>query len=167
MCLFSAPYNFSVQRFQNVESNVSDRAVSWYWFWPYAQSQIPYRSTRNCVCVCVCVLSHGKSSICLRKCTHAIIQDLSFQKPAVPIRRLPSGPRVGLNGSGVGRDVLLTPGLRWKIPVYSTHIWATQPLAKIFSAGILLWRPGVRPISLLRLSLRFVDSTFPGDPPWT
>ena len=26
---------------------------------------------------------------------------------------------------------------------WKRHIWATQPLAKIFLAGILLWRPGV------------------------
>ena len=52
----------------------------------------------------------------------------------------------------------LTPGLRTKIPVFSDpapgqsyattyehmDFWATQPLAKIFWAEILSWRPGVQ-----------------------
>ena len=54
-----------------------------------------------------------------------------------------------------------TPGLRYRIPVFSDPApgksyaatceqmvsWATQPLAKIFWAGILLWRPGVSLLS--------------------
>ena len=52
---------------------------------------------------------------------------------------------------------ITTPGLHYKIPVFSDPApgkyyaatyeqmgsWATQPLANILRAGILLWRPGV------------------------